>query len=245
MSDEQVPGSPSTVNEENQQELVIQNLDHPDKASSQGSHDHLNPNDHVNPDDHEEKLERHEYEKTEEAPTANKGGGDGSGQKKKRKGRSKVDGDDQVGSSSGGVRKHKRPRVLDAPNCKPSCPECDKKFSSWKAMFGHMKKHPGKGYEGAFPPPKFTPPTSPKKPVSADEQRGIEEAVPALLHLARRMTGTDDDRETEEDGGGTRREIEINLNDSQKPQEEEPPSLSETGDVKGFDLNLTPPHEDN
>ena len=51
---------------------------------------------------------------------------------------------------TGAVKKRKASDLKDPPMGEPTCPECNKTFSSWKAVFGHMKMHPQRDYRGVF-----------------------------------------------------------------------------------------------
>ncbi|KAJ6995665.1 hypothetical protein NC653_012498 [Populus alba x Populus x berolinensis] len=37
------------------------------------------------------------------------------------------------------------------PDSEPTCSTCGRTFASWKAVFGHMRAHPDRGWRGAFP----------------------------------------------------------------------------------------------
>ncbi|OIW11087.1 hypothetical protein TanjilG_22894 [Lupinus angustifolius] len=67
------------------------------------------------------------------------------------------------GSGNQGKRagkKRKSSDVKDPPSGKPCCPLCHKEFNSWKGAFGHMRKHPERGYRGFHKPPSFSTPSS-------------------------------------------------------------------------------------
>ena len=52
------------------------------------------------------------------------------------------------------------------------CPECPKWFVSEKAMFGHLRKHPERGYKGATPP--GTAVAGDKKPKKQVARKGVD-----------------------------------------------------------------------
>ncbi|KAM1813321.1 hypothetical protein ACFX11_027145 [Malus domestica] len=60
-----------------------------------------------------------------------------------------------AGSTAAGGQPGKRKAEVNAPEgVTPTCPVCKRSdFSSWKALFGHLRSHPERGYRGAFPPP--------------------------------------------------------------------------------------------
>ncbi|KAK4583737.1 hypothetical protein RGQ29_021742 [Quercus rubra] len=62
---------------------------------------------------------------------------------------------DELGAISSGVHKPKRKvELVDPPTLRdPVCIVCSKQFGSWKAVFGHMRSHPGRHWRGVFPPP--------------------------------------------------------------------------------------------
>ncbi|XP_023904411.1 uncharacterized protein LOC112016133 [Quercus suber] len=62
---------------------------------------------------------------------------------------------DELGAISSGVHKPKRMvELVDPPTLRdPVCIVCSKQFGSWKAVFGHMRSHPGRHWRGVFPPP--------------------------------------------------------------------------------------------
>ncbi|GFP96608.1 zinc finger protein zat2 [Phtheirospermum japonicum] len=64
------------------------------------------------------------------------------------------------------------------------CSICNKEFMSAKALFGHMRSHPGRGWRGAHPPPTF----------SADEEfadlRPLFQPPAPVRHLPLSLSGT-------------------------------------------------------
>ncbi|GAU29822.1 hypothetical protein TSUD_223680 [Trifolium subterraneum] len=139
------------------------------------------------------------------------------------------------------IKKRKYNPVRDPPAGKPTCPECKKEFASWRAAFGHMRKHPERAHRGFFPPPTFTP-TAPVAGIHVTEDNGgpskvnegVLEAVRGLVIDLNRSIGAP----TESSAGGS--------GTSERNEEAPTPAPeNEEGRMKNvFDLNKLPPNED-
>ncbi|KAI5387985.1 hypothetical protein KIW84_073901 [Lathyrus oleraceus] len=80
-----------------------------------------------------------------------------------------------AGGSGKGSKKRKSNQVRNPPQGTPTCPECRRQFATWKAAFGHMRKHPERLHRGFFPPPTFEPPQLPA--VEGDGGNQVDEEV--------------------------------------------------------------------
>ncbi|XP_010432256.1 PREDICTED: uncharacterized protein LOC104716569 [Camelina sativa] len=83
----------------------------------------------------------------------------GSGGKKKSRPRTSTQTDDEAdGVSKGEAKKPKRKgsELTNPPKGPPICHICGRGFGSWKAVFGHMRAHKDRNYQGFLPPPTFS-----------------------------------------------------------------------------------------
>ncbi|XP_061971450.1 uncharacterized protein LOC133694050 [Populus nigra] len=129
------------------------------------------------------------------------------------------------------------------PDAEPTCSTCGRTFASWKAVFGHMRAHPDRGWRGAFPPPEW----SPEKP---NDQQGDQSALrsqlaPRLLSLAIDTLNQMKHDQGHEAGSSTnRRNFDLN---TEPPRESESNSGSSSPPSGGnrFDLNKPPKADHN
>lgn len=87
-----------------------------------------------------------------------------------------------MGSSSDSGSISRKKREMEIPSGEPTCYVCTKKFTSWKAVFGHLRSHQ-RETPGALPPPIFTPTEG--SPENNDDDNVLREKLaPTLLNLA-------------------------------------------------------------
>ncbi|KAI5387983.1 uncharacterized protein LOC127103344 [Lathyrus oleraceus] len=80
-----------------------------------------------------------------------------------------------AGGSGKGSKKRKSNQVRNPPQGTPTCPKCRRQIATWKAAFGHMRKHPECLHRGFFSPPTFEPPQLPA--VEGDGGNQVDEEV--------------------------------------------------------------------
>lgn len=163
---------------------------------------------------------------------------DGSGERMKKKFRRTRKGklDDAVASADGAsgssttgagdgelVKKPKKKGssvLTNPPKGSPKCNICGRKFISWKAVFGHLRAHKDRGYQGFLPPPRFN---------AAEE--GFGGTVAASSGGGGLGFGT----------GG----LGIDLNaDPVEEEEKGEETESGSGSAPKFDLNRSPPQDE-
>ncbi|XP_073220436.1 uncharacterized protein [Cicer arietinum] len=132
------------------------------------------------------------------------------------------------------LKKRKSNDVKDPPPGKPTCPECKREFFTWKAAFGHMRKHPNRAHRGFFPPPVFSSsstatinPPAPQPIQNEGDGDNLSEGVTSIV------------RELLFDLNRSIYETEAGSSTNAAPTENQ-----EGKKTKGFDLNELPSSED-
>ncbi|KAJ8771166.1 hypothetical protein K2173_023491 [Erythroxylum novogranatense] len=137
------------------------------------------------------------------------------------------------------------------------CPVCSKTFSSRRGVYGHLRAHPERTKRGlaGLPPPVRSPATP--KPISVlDRQRKIlaKQLAPTLLHLGQAALERLSQAQASEEGpvrlgslpsGKTVQDFDINCTPPSEEDEDpsDPPTSPPARVDRGFDLNLPPPPE--
>lgn len=145
------------------------------------------------------------------------------------------------GSGSGKGVEAKKPKkkaseLTNPPRGPPVCNICGRGFGSWKAVFGHMRSHKDRNYQGLFPPPKFS---------AVVERFSIPGPNSAFVLVA---AGGGSSGGFVAAGGGSAQEgeggrgLEIDLNVD--PVEQEDQEVTESGSIAKFDLNKSPPKDE-
>ena len=162
----------------------------------------------------------------------------------------KLNDDEAGGSSKGGGEATKKPRrrtseFTNIPRGPPVCNVCGRAFHSWKAVFGHLRSHKDRNYRGFLPPPKFTAPTrgvmipGPNSAFVRVVARGGGSGGVVAAGGGVVASGGGGGGATGGEGG---RGSGIDMNvDVEKEDNEE---VTESGTVAKFDLNKSPPKDD-
>jgi len=184
----------------------------------------------------------------EEAVMKGMNEGSGSGGKKKSRPRISTQNDDEgdgLGEGEAKKPKKKAKELTHPPKGPPVCHICGRGFGSWKAVFGHMRAHRDRNYQGFLPPPTF----------SAGAERFV---IPGLRSAFTIVTvgggssggvavGGRSSGDFSGSGGGDAPGSEggrgsgIDLNVEPVEQVEE---ATESGCIAKFDLNKSPPKDE-
>ncbi|KAL1215619.1 Zinc finger protein ZAT3 [Cardamine amara subsp. amara] len=176
----------------------------------------------------------------EEAVTKGKndGGGGSSKKKKKKKNvnrmRKITDINDEAGGTGEGETKKPRRKasvLTNPPPGPPTCNVCGRGFGSWKAVFGHLRSHKDRNYQGFSPPPTF----------SAAAERFTIPGANSVFVLVTAGEGSSGAGGGSASGGEGGRRLEINLNVDPEEKEDE---VTEAEAVAKFDLNKSPPKDE-
>ncbi|KDP43755.1 hypothetical protein JCGZ_22382 [Jatropha curcas] len=167
--------------------------------------------------------------------STSRGGGNGaSGEGSSRKRSYGVSVSSSISGGEGQV-KRKKGELIDPPKSDPICSLCDKRFGSWKGVFGHLRAHPERDWRGAFPPPKRAEASwSPIRIGNAGQQVFQGHLLaPTLLNLAHQTLAK------------MRHDIDLNREpqDAAGPSAPPPPPPQGGNRRCSFDLNLPPPPE--
>ncbi|KAJ7944065.1 Zinc finger protein [Quillaja saponaria] len=146
----------------------------------------------------------------------------------------------RVGGGGGDVREggggnrppKRRAELINPPLGPPRCRVCSKEFSTWKAVFGHMRLHSDRTWRGSFPPPCSSPPNSPRREGVVQEQTQADQGAARGLEID---LNREPIMEETEASAGTR---------SRAQRDDEDEDDHDQILHVGFDLNMPPPSED-
>ncbi|EOA18875.1 hypothetical protein CARUB_v10007498mg [Capsella rubella] len=181
---------------------------------------------------------------------SDEGGSGGKMKKKKSRPRTSTKTDDEAdGSGTGEAKKPKKKgsQLNHPPKGPPVCHICDRAFGSWKAVFGHMRAHRDRSYQGFLPPPTFS---------AAAEMIAVPGRKSAFVLLTAgggssggninaSGGGIPDEASASGvgrvpgEGGGRSLGLDLNAEPVEKGEE-----ATESGSIAKFDLNKSPPKDD-